>query len=131
MGQTKETAIGSMLVRHRLARFKENRKSASEGTMQNWHQIVLLHYGDLLEMGDHLRSLQEFLPEIHHLDRHHTATQDYLDQIKAQPDHVIFDDAEPESSLWDTDDPYDTSRIPRSVEQGCFSIKSSTDNASE
>ena len=118
-----------MLVRHQLARVKESRKWALGGTMQNWHQIVLLHYGDLLEMGEHIRLLQEFLPEIHQLDRHHTATQDYLDQIKAQPDHVIFDDAKPEASFWDQEDPYQSQRQPRNLNNECSKMNLSHFNS--
>ena len=74
--------------------------AADQHNMQIWHKIALLHYGDLMDIGLHLRAVREMLPAIHAKDHHQTTLESYYSQIRPQPGNMIYDDFGLETSYF-------------------------------
>ena len=63
MNQLESTATSQMIKNARTASITKEMEQAREVMRKTWHKIARLHWEDVIEIGLHLASIKEHLPQ--------------------------------------------------------------------
>ena len=117
MNQLADTAISQMVKNARTSSITKEMEQAREVMRKTWHKIARLHWEDVIEIGLHLASIKEHLPQPEPDSQRIIAPLNFFREVKVPVTNILTEDLGLQTQYNSQEDYENTQKYRRALQQ--------------